>query len=170
MDYQAQLKLQAFVDGELPEAEAKQIARLVETDPQAAALVAELRQMNGALVDFESELRLPETREFFWSKVERDIRRAESTPAEPVHVPFHIRLRRFLVPVTGIALVCIAGIVMTRQAGFSLLPGGSDTETALSDAGAFTYRDYNAGTTLVWLSYPAENELADEEGIGTLPE
>ena len=41
-------------------------------------------------------------------------------------------------------------------------------ETALADAGAFTYRDYAAGTTLVWLSYPAENELADDDEMGTI--
>jgi hypothetical protein len=29
-------------------------------------------------------------------------------------------------------------------------------EFALADAGAFTYRDYSAGTTLVWFSYPAD--------------
>ncbi len=170
MDLEAQLKLQAFVDGELPEAEAKQIARLLEQDPQAAALATELRQTNGALAGFEDELRLPETRDFFWSKIERDIRRAESVPAGPVQVPFHLRLRRFLVPVTGVALLGIVAMVGVRQAGFSVFPGGTETETALSDSGAFTYRDFNAGTTLVWLSYPAENELADEEGIGTLPE
>ncbi len=170
MDFQEQLKLQAFVDGELPEAEAKEVARRIERDPQAAALVAELRNMNGALAEFESELRVPESREFFWSKIERDIRRAEAVPAQPVRVPFHLRLRRFLMPVTGIAMVAIAAIVVTRQEGVTLIPGGVETETALSDANAFTYRDYSGGTTLVWLSYPAENELADDEGLGTLPE
>jgi anti-sigma factor RsiW len=170
MEYETQLKLQAFVDGELPEAEAKQIARLLEQDPQAAALAAELRNMNGALAEFESELRLPETREFFWSKVERDIRRTEAAPAPSVQAPFHVRLRRLLVPITGVALVALAGIIMTRQEGIALFPGAGDSETALSDSGAFTYRDYAGGTTLVWLSYPAENELADEEAIGTLPE
>jgi anti-sigma factor RsiW len=170
MDYEAQLKLQAFVDGELPEAEAKHMANLVERDSDAGALAAELRQMNSALSDFEAELRLPETREFFWSKVERDIRSAESKAAEPVKEPFHLRLRRFLMPVTGLALVAFAGLVVVQQNGSTLIPGGVETETALSDAGAFTYRDYSAGTTLVWLSYPAENDLADDEGIGTLPE
>ena len=42
------------------------------------------------------------------------------------------------------------------------------TETALADPGAFTYRDYASGTTLVWLSYPAENELADDQEAYTV--
>jgi len=34
-----------------------------------------------------------------------------------------------------------------------------ETETTFADAGAFTYRDYASGTTLVWVSYPAENDF-----------
>ena len=41
-------------------------------------------------------------------------------------------------------------------------------ETALADAGAFTYRDYSAGATLVWLTYPAENEVADDDETGRI--
>ena len=39
-------------------------------------------------------------------------------------------------------------------------------ETALADSGAFTYHDYSAGATLVWLSYPAEDEVADRRRDG----
>jgi anti-sigma factor RsiW len=170
MDYEAQLKLQAYVDGELSAADAGQVTAWLKRDPEAAALEAELRNLNGALAQFESELRLPETREFFWSKVERDIRRSEAAVAAPAAVPFHIRLRRFLMPVTGVALIAIAATVVMREGGLPLFPVGGGSETALTDSEAFTYRDYNAGTTLVWLSYPAENDLANEEAIGTLVE
>ncbi len=170
MDHEAQLKLQSYVDGEMPEADAKAVAQWLERDAQAAALVAELRQTNGALAAFEAEVRLPETREFFWSKIERDIQLAEVASVEPARVPLHVRLRRFLVPMTGVALIAFAGLMMTRQEGITLFPNSAATETALSDSEAFTYRDYSAGTTLVWLSYPAENELADDGGLGTLVE
>ena len=167
MDYQAQLKLQAFLDGELSPSEAAETAQWLERDAEAAALAAELRQTRGALQGFETGIRLPETREFFWSKIERDIERAEAAPPEPSRVPFFIRLRQFLMPAAAVALVTIAGLFVARQEGASLLPG-ADIETSLADAGAFTYRDYNAGTTLVWLSYPAENELADEDDLITV--
>ena len=45
---------------------------------------------------------------------------------------------------------------------------GLEIETALADSGAFTYRDYSAGTTLVWLSYPADNEVAENDELGTV--
>ena len=43
MDYDAQLKLQAFLDGELPEAEASEVAKWLARDREAAALLEELR-------------------------------------------------------------------------------------------------------------------------------
>jgi len=168
MDYRAQLKLQAFLDRELSEAEAKEVAAWLSRDQEAAALAAELRHTHEALAGLETGVSLPESREFFWSKIERDIHRAEA-PAplpRPAGLTFIGRLRRLLVPASAVALVALAGLVVTRQEGSSRLPG--DVETALSDPGAFTYRDYNAGTTLVWLSYPAENELAGEDEASTV--
>jgi anti-sigma factor RsiW len=163
MDYDAQLRLQAFLDGELPEAEASKVTDWLARDREAAALLGELRNTRDALAGFEAEVRLPESREFFWSKVEREIQRLETPAPRPASTPFFARLRRFLMPACAVAVVLMAVLVLTRPAGTS----GRTVETALADAGAFTYRDYSAGTTLVWLSYPADTEVAqtDETGI-----
>ena len=164
MDWEAQLKLQALLDGELPEREAREVSKWTTQDREAAALLAELRQTREALVGVEDGVRLPESREFFWSKIERGIAREEA-PAQ-VSVPWFARLRRFLAPATAMALLAVAGFVATRQTGLPLAPVGLEAETSVEDTGAFTYRDYAKGTTLVWLSYPAEYELANEdEGV-----
>jgi len=168
MDWEAQLKLQAFLDRELPEAEACEMADKLVRDPESAALLAELRQTHTLLAGFEEGIRLPESREFFWSKIEREIARSEKVAPAPVSVSWLARFSRFLVPATAMALLAIAGFVATRQNSPSLLPGGGQIETALADPGAFTYHDYSSGTTLVWLSYPAENELADDEEAVTV--
>jgi anti-sigma factor RsiW len=161
MDAEAQLKLQAFLDGELSDAEAGEVSKWPTQDPEAAALLGELRQTRDALAGVETDLRLPETREFFWSKIEREIGRLEAPAA--VAVPWFAHLRRFLMPATAVALLAIAGFVATRQTGSHRVAGGPEAETSIDDTGAFTYRDYAAGTTLVWLSYPAEYELANED-------
>jgi anti-sigma factor RsiW len=163
MDREAQWKIQAFLDGELPEAEAREMAKKLAQDRESAALLAELRQTRALLAGFEEGIQLPESREFFWSKIEREIQRLETPAPAPAGIPWILRLRQLLVPAGAVALLAIAGFVATRQNGSSVLPGGAETETALADTGAFTYRDYSAGTTLVWLSYPAENESADDE-------
>ncbi len=168
MDCDSQLKLQAFLDGELPEAEASKVAEWLSRDREAAALAGELRNTRQALAGFEVGIQLPESREFFWSKIQREIQRLETPAPDPAPVPFFALLRRLLVPASTVALVFVAGLVLVR----SVVPFGRgvtpDIETALADAGAFTYRDYNAGTTLVWLSYPADNEIAEDDEMGTV--
>jgi len=169
MDYDAQLKLQAFLDGELPEAEASEVTNWLARDLEVAALLEELRNTRDALAGFEAGVRLPESREFFWSKVEREIRRLETPAPKAVRVvPLLALLRRFLVPASAIALLIIAGVVLTQPTGPSGLTPDAEIETALADSGAFTYRDYSAGTTLVWLSYPADNEVAENDEMGTV--
>jgi anti-sigma factor RsiW len=163
IDYDSQLKLQAYLDGELPEAEARQVAQLLAQDQDAVLLLAELRNTRQAVAGSQTVVVHPESREFFWSKIEREIRRQENVQASPAPKTSWLSAwRRFLVPagaVAGVALVLLLTVVS---------PGGRHMETALADSGAFTYRDYNSGATLVWLSYPAENEFADGEPAGTV--
>jgi anti-sigma factor RsiW len=167
MDYDSQLKLQALLDGELPEVEASKVAQWLARDPEAAALSEELRNTRTALAGLETGIQLPESREFFWSKVQRDIQRLETPAAKPASVPLSALLRRFLVPASAIAMVVIAGVMLTRPGPSGLTPA-AEIETALADSGAFTYRDYSAGATLVWLSYPADTEVADNDEMGTV--
>ena len=167
MDYKVQLKLQAFLDGELPEAEASKVANWIAGDGQASALLEELRHTQKALAGFEAGIRLPESREFFWSKIEREIQRLEAPAPKAARMSFFALWRRFLVPASALALVFVAGVVLTRPTGPAGRTAVAEIETALADSGAFTYRDYSAGTTLVWLSYPADNEVAENDELGT---
>ncbi len=166
MDYEAQLKLQAYLDGELPEGEAKEVANWLARDQEAVALLGELRQTRKALAGFEDGVRLPEAREFYWSKIEREIERLDVKREEPVGVPFSVKLRRILMPASAVALVALIGMIVSKE----ILPSGSaySTETSFRDSESFTYHDYAEGTTLVWLPYPAENDVADEKEPSTL--
>ena len=156
MDYDAQLKLQSYLDGELPESEAREIANLVAQNREAVALFAELRNTRQALVGCEVGVALPESREFFWSKIEREIYRLEeSEPAQRSSSVF-AAWRRFLMPAGAVAALAIAAFIGLSSGSHSPIHG-----MAVADPGAFTYHDFSAGTTLVWLSYPAENEFAD---------
>ena len=159
MDFETQLKLQAYLDGELSESEAREIANWLARDREAVALHTELRNTRQALVGAEVGVEIPESREFFWSKIEREIQRLELTPAASVAIPLMSRLRRILVPVAGLAMLLVAGILTLNPAAIR----SSEMETA--DTGAFTYHDEAVGATLVWLSYPAESEVADNTDV-----
>jgi anti-sigma factor RsiW len=162
MDFDAQLKLQAYLDGELPEVEAREVANWLARDPDAVALHTELRNTRSALVGFETGVQLPESREFFWSKIEREIQRLEPPETALRPVPWLARLRRLLVPVSGLALLLVAGLLTLNPATRPT----AEMETA--DSGAFTYHDDAAGATLVWLSYPAESEVANDPDSDTI--
>jgi len=161
MDWNQQLKLQAYLDGELSDSERQEVESLLQEDKEASALIAELRETNRAVSVFAEETRLPESRDFYWSKIRRDIEQLEQqTESEQEPKPVFswlLILRKALVPVTAVAVVLFAGLVLTRQES---LPG---SETSLADSGAFTYHDFANGATLVWLTYPADNDLTEDE-------
>ncbi|HSU53489.1 MAG TPA: hypothetical protein VLT36_05485 [Candidatus Dormibacteraeota bacterium] len=165
MDFEKQLKLQAFLDGELPEPEAREIANWLAQDQQAALLLAELRNTRESLKGAEAFMPLPESREFYWSKIAREIDRLEPAARPPQAKPSWVAMwRRYLMPAGAIAAaLLVALMVVAPNRG-----ADSESEAAMSDPGAFTYRDYSAQATLVWLSYPAENEIADGERADTL--
>ncbi len=160
MDFDTQLKLQAFLDGELPEDEAMAVVALIARDEEAKALHAELKHTRKALKGSEENVQLPESREFFWSKIERDIQRLE--PVRPVApaIPLFERLRRLLMPMGAFAALVLAGFFTYHQLGLGGLPHGAEVDQSMTGSGGFTYRDYSAGMTLVWLPFPAENDLA----------
>ena len=154
------MRLQAYLDGELPDGEARQVAGLLAQDAETRALLAELKNTRAALAGFEADIKLPESREFYWSKIEREIER-QSPMIEPERKfasPFAF-FRRILAPVGAVAVLVIVGLVAIRHVDFSG-PRGLEVKAEFVDGGALTYRDHAQGLTLVWLPYPAESESA----------
>ena len=149
MNEEAQMKLQAWVDGELPEAESQAVKQWVESDAEARALAAELRNTNAALVGHEAEVKLPETREFYWSKIQRKIEREDRVEAPARRVSWTGWLWRGLIPTGALALVVGALVLRsgTTEAEPEFTPG---MELASDDVGAYTYRSQHNGLTTVW--------------------
>lgn len=154
-----QLKLQAWWDGELPESERQACAARWANDPQAQALLEELRLVQGTLRRFdETPLRVPETREFYWSRIARAIDAGSKPATAPVPATQGWRAwltdwRRWLAPAAGV--VGLAAVLLLSLPG----SGPSDyPELHLSQADnhATTYRDDEHRLTLVWFTYPAE--------------
>lgn len=166
MDFDQQLKLQAHLDGELPEGDRRAVESWLAQDSEAKALLAELRQTNAALTDFESEIKLPESREFFWSKIERAIRRQEQSPREEVQPSWLFAWRRFLIPASALAMLAV--LLVSLQTSFFGTGSAPSIVAVFDDESAFTYRDQSQGTTLVWLSYAAEDKFTEGEFEDTI--
>ncbi len=164
IEYKTQLKIQSYLDGELSEREARQLSELLARDRDAAALLQELRQTHQILSVYEPAP-LPESRDFYWSKIRREIVRLEAVPLEPAPISVFTALRRLLVPATAVAIVAVVSVIAVLQSDTEVRIAA---ETAVTDSDSFTYHDFSSGTTLVWLPYPADNELADNSGAGSI--
>ncbi len=167
MKQDLQLKLQAYLDGELPSGEAQAVTDWLAQDSAASDLLVELTNTRAALVSHESDIKVPDSREFYWSKIRRQIEREEQVAPAIKSISMMERLRRLLVPAGTVAAMMLGVMVIQQQlgqGGFAALEADGTHE----DSEAFTYRDYESGTTLVWLSYPAENEFADTDTDDTL--
>jgi anti-sigma factor RsiW len=165
MNEAQQLKLQAFLDGELPEREAREILAWTQRDGAAAALLAELKNTRQALAKSEPHLSLPEPREFYWSKIQREIQRLEPRVSSAPGVSLFARLRRLLLPASAVATVAIAGMIAHFHVPKTVVENVADAdtptvETTLANSDATTYRDASEGTTLVWFSSAADDSPA----------
>ena len=166
IDQETQIKIQAFLDGELAGTEAREIAALIARDREAAALHTELKHTRGALSGAEQGIVLPESREFYWSKIRRDIERLEQPQAIAATPSLWQLIRRLLKPVAAVAAVVVFGAILFHQVGG--LNGGSDVLVASADMDAITYRDDTDGTTYVWFADATENDVAIDDDDTTL--
>jgi anti-sigma factor RsiW len=170
MNTELQWKLSAWLDGELPEREAREVATLVQADANAAALVAELRHTCAALQTGEPEVKLPESREFYWSKIRREIERQEaaSLTASAAPVSWLAQLRRWLVPAGAVAALVLVGLFASRSLTPDQVLSAYELDGVIAGTETFTFTDERSGTTLIWFSYPAENEFTNGDTPGIL--
>jgi anti-sigma factor RsiW len=150
INHDVQLKLQAYLDGELPEQEAAEIKASLARDPEAQLLLAELQNTSRALSGHEAGMKLPESREFFWSKIQREIERQERPAVAAPKVSWLAGLLRGqFVPAGGAAFLAILLTVLVVHSRAGAGPY-AEMELASDDMGAYTFRDQSDKMTMVW--------------------
>jgi len=154
MKTEAILRLQAYLDNEVSSSEARQIASWIARDAEAKALYEELAATKAVLVpDNEISVVVPESREFYWSKIQRQIEHAEREPARQVtQRPLWIRL---FAPVAGTALLALFVFTSISFNPTARITQASLTEKSHSENGSITFRS-RGGLTLTWLSSAPE--------------
>jgi anti-sigma factor RsiW len=156
MNTEEQLKLQAFFDGELPEREARDTAAWVARDPEATAMLRELRNTRQALAQGAPVPKVPASREFYWSRIRQEIERLEQSVQAAKPLSFFSIVRRVLLPVGSAAALMLFLALAGVHFGFFGPSMSPDSEMTLANANAFTYRDFASGSTLVWVSFPEQ--------------
>ena len=136
------------------------------------ALLGELKNTRNALKEFDRHgtagVKLPESREFYWSKIKREIERATPASAPEPKASLFTWFRRALMPLGTVAALALVGLVAVHTFSGSQHPISMTANVMLGDPGAFTYRDDSQDMTVVWLSYPAENKFAEKSSGDTL--
>ena len=161
------LKIQSWVDGCLSARESAEMERFMAANPDAQALAGELRMTKLAFVGNESAMTLPESREFFWSKVQREIARQEAAGVPVESAGFFVAgwWRKLLVPVTsvaGLALVAVLVTVATRTED-----GSDQIESQLEGVSTVTYGV--PGMKVIWIdrNEPMSDEPTSIDNIET---
>lgn len=157
-------KLQAYVDGELPEAEAREMADSLSCDigGKHEALHQELQTMKRLLRGNEMQHAVPETREFYWSQIVRSI--AVAPAGRRAHATSFGWLLRWLLPVGATAALCFYWL-MPSQPGAALEGPlvGHEIETPLEETISFAFRSESAAMTVVWVETRGLHNLSSAD-------
>jgi hypothetical protein len=148
MKHNLQFKLQAWLDGELSAPEARLIGKEVAGDVEAGRLAAELRAVKSALAGNETAMPIPETREFYWSKIARQIQRESRNPRAD-QSSRRAAWRRWLSPLAGFAGLASMLLLALQPFAPPVFDEISSTDEGME---AVTFHDQSAGMTVVWLS------------------
>ena len=155
MDSEFLLKLQGYRDGELSSGESRAIEARVAADPEAEALLAELRMTHSMLKDGEPVMALPESREFYWNKIEAGILRDVPSPSRREGFGWASAWQRALGPLTGFATAAILGLAAIRYydlAPFSHMSGAlAEVENESEHTGLFSFRSHAENMLVVWV-------------------
>ena len=154
MKQELQLKLQAYLDGELSSADARAVAALLDREPGARALFQELSGTKSLLAGNEPELKVPESREFYWSKIVGEIQRQEAAGAVAATKGATLGWLRWLAPAGALAVLALTLTLTLRSPsprGWVALAEGHEIETPLEETSSFTFRSESAGMTVVWV-------------------
>jgi len=158
MKHDLQLKVQAWLDGELPDHEARQIGEWIARDAEASALAEELGCVRKVLLKNEVAPAFGESREFYWSKIQRQIER-ETAVGRASGTPWYARWRKYMAPLTGAAALACVLVVAVKQTASPTFDEISSTGEGME---AVTFHDQSAQMTVVWLqdSSAAEDQSA----------
>jgi anti-sigma factor RsiW len=162
MKPELELKLQAYLDGELSAREARNVEAVIANDAGAQALLRELKMTNAVVRDNEPQLAVPESREFYWSKIERAIEHAQPEPVHPL-VTFWFSLRRVLVPAAGLALVLFLAIASFKVNTVSdPLNHLAEVESLSEHVSSFSFRSHSHNMFVVWLHENTDQQASAE--------
>ncbi len=152
MSSEQMLEIMALVDGELATGRQADVQRLLAADTEAAALHRELGAMRQVIRAHEPIGQVADTREFYWSQIQRRIEqeaRAAAHAANPK--PGLSSWLRWLVPVVGVAAVAVV-VTLQQTASPTITEAAAVVDSSQAEASSLTYRSDADGVTVHWIN------------------
>ncbi len=153
MNENTELKIQALLDGELDSSERGSIETLLRHDPAARASYDALRATRALLRDAEPDHPLPESVDFHWSKIRRQIESSSPEREAPARRPASWSSLWLRLAVPGLAALVVA-LVLARppwQARIKAAYHPHEVESPLQEMNAITFHSESANMTVVWV-------------------
>ncbi|MEO8426371.1 MAG: hypothetical protein ABI651_04580 [Verrucomicrobiota bacterium] len=155
MNRESQLRLQRYLDDELAPAESREIAELLVHSEEAKALYTELQAIKDLVRGNELEHKLTESREFYWSKIAREIDRNQPAQTPAGRIRDFSWLRRWVLPFGGVAALAVL-LAIALQVPFTLRSGLRlaeipDIETTADGTSLISFRSESEGISVVWV-------------------
>jgi anti-sigma factor RsiW len=151
MNTNQQLEIQAYVDGQLADSDARRVERQLADDAAGAALAADLRQVRETIRNGEPIMEVPDTRDFYFSQIRRRIateEKAASLSPAPSAGGFNW-IRSMLLPAVGVACLTAVAVLTTRETPRPFVPGV--VNIASDEMSAITFRSEQNRMTVVYL-------------------
>ncbi|HMC26313.1 MAG TPA: hypothetical protein VKM56_00825 [Verrucomicrobiae bacterium] len=162
MNQDRELEIQALLDGELSGRKARKVEQWLAGDAEAQALLHELRTTKSALGGNEPQITLPEAREFYWSKIQRQIE-ATVPEREAAHASLWLSWRRYLAPVTAVAAVAMLALFSMKEMGFDEADRHlAEIENLSEHASSLSFRSQSENMFVVWV-YNKDQQKSEEE-------
>ncbi len=161
-DFDTIERIQAYVDGELPEHERPEMESLIQSDEGLSGLCNELREGRELLQANEPERSVPEPRDFYWSKIARGIEELEQAgiPIEPLAGKERSLAHwlKWLVPVGGVAAVLFLAMLLQfngqKGTGLQAEKASSyhEVDSPLETGSLISFRSNTEGVTVFWIT------------------
>ena len=154
-DLKKALELQAYVDGELSPEDRRRVEAVLLEDPESREWVSALGGVSKLIRSGEPEVFLSESREFYWSAIEREIRRAAVPARQPWGIAGWLRVHgwlRWAIPAVaaGVMLLIFQPSIW-RSSSVAVLSLNREVELESEDSVAFTFRSEHSGMSVVWV-------------------
>ena len=161
MNQDRQLKIQAFLDGELSSRETRQVEQWLATDREAQVLLNELKATQSLLRANEPALSVPDTREFYWSQIER---RIDQPVREAARLPFWLMWRRYVAPFGAVAVVALLAVFSMKFYDVGLEDRHlAEIENLSEHASSLSFRSQSENMFVVWVyNKDQQSEGADD--------